>query len=148
MQLSYRVFSGPVVDSLSNFNSRLDAQLSRQMDRIGQVVARTARDIVPVRTGALRSSIDYTAGRTLGSVRVSASMPYAAFVELGTRPHMILPKHGKFLVFRVINGAVIYRRQVSHPGTKPYKYLARALQRNQSNIRSLVDQAVKAALKG
>lgn len=47
--------------------------------------------------------------------------------DLGTRPHLILPRRRKVLKFTV-GGSVVFARRVNHPGTKA-QYLTRQVQR-------------------
>lgn len=73
---------------------------------------------------------------------VVAHAGYAAYVELGTRPHIIRPRNGQFLRFpakgvqttrtgrvrtsevrRLGKGAYTFAREVHHPGTKPEPFL-------------------------
>lgn len=52
---------------------------------------------------------------------------YAAYVNDGTRPHVIRPKRrGGRLRFNV-GGRVVYARVVNHPGTRARPFLDRAL---------------------
>lgn len=76
------------------------------------------------RTGKLRASIEgFDTGAFTG--KVHAGTPYATFMENGTRPHVILPRNGPFLIFQ-INGATIFARKVNHPGTKKRPFMATA----------------------
>src|SRR6266542_4284798 len=65
--------------------------------------------------------------------QVEARTPYAAFVELGTRPHIIRPRKAKVLAWggvRRLSGALArgsapthFAMLVHHPGTWPKPYL-------------------------
>lgn len=59
------------------------------------------------------------------SAAVYANAQHARYVEFGTRPHVIKPKPGrKALAIPVGGGAgFILRRQVNHPGSRPYPFL-------------------------
>lgn len=101
--------------------------LRTEMAALGRRVRDTARAEAPVRTGALRSSIGYrtaVAGATV-TVTVQATAKHAAMVHEGTRPHVILPRKGRFLRFPGKSG-IVYARIVHHPGTKPNPFLKRA----------------------
>ena len=63
-------------------------------------------------------------GAHFGEMR--ATMEYASFVENGTKPHVILPKRGKWLAWENPQGDWHFARKVNHPGTKPYGYMAQA----------------------
>ena len=56
---------------------------------------------------------------------VAANAPYAAFVELGTRPHPI-DAHGPWSLWSPVTGKR-FGSHVEHPGTRPVAYLRRAL---------------------
>jgi hypothetical protein len=73
------------------------------------------------RTGQLEQSIGWRpAGMGLSEVYANAA--YAPFVEHGTAPHVILPRHRKALKIPVPSGGYILRRQVNHPGSRPYPF--------------------------
>jgi hypothetical protein len=66
------------------------------------------------RSGGTRASIEGHVEGLRGMVSASGAM---RMLVSGTRPHTIVA-HGKALRF-VVNGEVLYRRMVRHPGTKP-----------------------------
>ena len=117
---------------------RLDrAQLNRTMTNASRAelreasrqVVNRARILAPVRTGRLRSSIRAEAPRFFslrGSVTVGSDLEYAAYVNDGTRPHIIRPRSKQVLRFNV-GGRVVYARVVNHPGTRGTKFLDKAL---------------------
>jgi hypothetical protein len=89
--------------------------------------------LVPRKTGNLGRSIGIGAV-TATSAETKATANYAAFVELGTRPHVIRPRNRKALRFAVGGNArltgsprsgapVVFARKVNHPGTKPKPYM-------------------------
>ncbi len=92
-----------------------------------------AKRTVPRKTGNLGRSI--RPGFFSGSQAiVEAHANYAAYVELGTRPHVIRPKNKKVLAWPAAGsarlsgstkrgGSSIFAREVHHPGTKPQPYL-------------------------
>lgn len=90
--------------------------------------------LVPRKTGNLGRSIHV--GRvTATSAETVASASYAAAVELGTRPHVIVPRSRKALRFPANKGsarlsgaprkggAVIFAKRVRHPGTRAQPYM-------------------------
>lgn len=83
--------------------------------------AESIRVLTPVRTGRLQRSIRaYTdqAGSDIALMRISTSVPYAPYVEMGTKAHTIYPrKAGGVLVFQ-IGGRTVFARRVNHPGTQ------------------------------
>lgn len=77
---------------------------------------------------------DVQLDRTNPSVVVSNKVPHAAFIEDGTRPHVIRPKPsnptGRLWFIGTVKGrrTLIGVRQVNHPGTRAYNILNRAVQ--------------------
>jgi hypothetical protein len=57
-------------------------------------------------------------------VVVGSEDPIARLHHEGTRPHVIVPRRARFLVFYSPRaGHVIYSKRVMHPGTKPNRFL-------------------------
>ena len=93
---------------------------------------REAKLLVHRKTGHLgRSIVPGTVSKDHATVE--ARTPYAATVELGSKPHIIRPRKAKVLAWggtRRLSGTLaagskptIFARLVHHPGTKPYPYL-------------------------
>lgn len=84
--------------------------------------------LCPVDTGRLRASgsmrIAERGSAVVGQVEYTAD--YAAAVHNGTRPHVIVPRRGRYLRFQV-GDRTVYARRVQHPGTPARPYLATAL---------------------
>lgn len=97
--------------------------------RLVQATAQARRE-APVKTGELRSKIDWKIGKDgrglFGVLRAYAA--HAVPVHQGTRPHVILPKRGRFLRF-TSGGRVVYAKKVNHPGTKANPFLVRAVRK-------------------
>jgi hypothetical protein len=101
----------------------------RELREAARQVVNRARVLAPVRTGRLRSSIRAEPPRFFslrGSVTVGSDLEYAAFVNDGTRPHVIRPRRASVLRFNV-GGRVVFARVVNHPGTKGTHFLDKAL---------------------
>lgn len=60
---------------------KIRKRIQTRLKRIGQVVAKRARILAPVRTGKLKRSIHWEV--TKGKVEIIADTPYAYFVETG-----------------------------------------------------------------
>lgn len=60
-------------------------------------------------------------------VKMIWPVPYASFVDGGTKPHEIRPKRRAFLRFGDAS-APIFARVVKHPGTRPYSFAGEAAQ--------------------
>ena len=92
---------------------------------------------VPVDTGELRESLGVRVEPN--RVLVGPSAKYAPYVEFGTAPHVIKAK-GKALAFKV-NGRIIYRKQVHHPGTKAQPFVRPAYDAWKDSLGPAVAQA-------
>lgn len=103
------------------------------MGKLALSAVREQKILVPRKTGNLGRSI------TIGAVTPTraetiARANYAAFVERGTRPHIITPKTKKVLAWSADGkarlsgavrkgGAVRFAKRVRHPGTKAQPYM-------------------------
>lgn len=127
----------PVFDRFKSWEGPIGEDSSRRLRTLEYRARMSAGVSTPNPTriypgGALRASIkterEGNTSRGL-EARVGSSRPYALYHHEGTAPHVIKPKRpGGVLRFwwgRV--GAIVYRRSVRHPGTKPNPYLTRWL---------------------
>lgn len=95
------------------------------------------------RTTETRSSIH---GEVFGPRGFVEARGAAHFLEWGTRPHLIVA-HGRALRF-VINGAVLYRRWVNHPGTAPRPFMREARERGAQAAEWGAEIFINAAIRG
>jgi phage gpG-like protein len=77
--------------------------------------------VLQVRSGALRASIDYEMAADGGPSAMVGSfgdLPYAAIQEFGgtTSPHDIAPVKAQALAF-LLHGKTVFARRVHHPGS-------------------------------
>lgn len=86
---------------------------------------RTAKEIVPKRTGALATSIHY--GGSQLSWWAKTQLEYSDYIEEGTGPHII--EGNPWLMSEANNPRPLEspRRRVNHPGNPAYKYMETAL---------------------
>lgn len=108
--------------------------LGRFMSRLGGYVTREAQTLTAARlqrhTGLYADGFTtHTSREPYGlRTRITNVAPYAAYIEDGTRPHIIRPrKPGGVLVFTNKAGATVFARQVHHPGTRRYRIMQDAL---------------------
>ncbi|WP_051966511.1 hypothetical protein [Kitasatospora mediocidica] len=104
-----------------------DELLKLFKDRLGPDIARDAQRYCPERTGALKESIEnHMEDRDLiiSATGGDDGRSYAAYVELGTRPH-IIRSHGPWPL-RSADGEV-FGPVVHHPGTVAKPFLRPAL---------------------
>ena len=106
-----------------------------QLDTIAEAKAK-----VPRKTGFLgRSIVPGNVTDTLAIVYVNA--PYAAAVEFGSKPHVIVPKKARVLAWPssegsrrlsgrarkgTTSGDMTFAAKVNHPGTKPQPFVVPA----------------------
>lgn len=104
--------------------AHVDAAINNWLDHvIGHAILSDARDFVPKRSGRLHDSLRAEVqGKVLrvGSLDVN----YATDVEMGTAPHVILPRNKKALYWPDAAHPVA---RVNHPGTAAQPYLRVAL---------------------
>ena len=79
----------------------------------GLLAAQKIREKAPEKTGVLKKSV--TAQIRGDTVIAGPTVPYAPYVEFGTRPHEILPVRVQALRFSV-DGETIFAKRVWHPG--------------------------------
>jgi len=150
------------------------AKITIYARHVGQGLAKTLRPLIertpkaPKFGGTLRKG--WARGfRKTGPIRFELINPvaYAAPVEFGSKPHVILPKKGKFLVFESSKGRRVFRtvskttgkplkkatssllvfaRKVNHPGTKPVRMLERTLPEMDRAVKTGILSALKEAI--
>ena len=116
--------------------------LQRRLEAIGETHAdmralqlstiHEAQALVHRKTGHLQRSI-VPGPVTDTSAVIEARTPYAAPLEFGARPHVIVPKRAKVLAWggdRRLSGTLKagskpdhFAKKVNHPGNQPYPYL-------------------------
>lgn len=100
--------------------------VARDLGRRAIRVESRAKQLCPVDTGRLRSSITWRIVFGLGGLNavVGTNVAYAVFVHEGTAPHRIVAKFGKALYWK---GAAHPVKAVNHPGTRAHRFLVDAL---------------------
>lgn len=133
----------------SGWHSELEDEIEDFMDRLVEDVTDDAQRFAPVHDptydwykrnptppGVLRDSIVSYSVDT-NTWRVHAQADYAAYVELGTRPHEIRARDAKQLrwtnatpggyAVNTPGGYMHFAYRVMHPGTRPQSFLRAAL---------------------
>jgi len=113
---------------------RLRDAAAHTLARIGEEIAEDMRRAAPVDTGRLKDSIEVDqVERGQGftaRIKIWARTPYAVFVELGTRPHIIRVKNASVLAD--VEEGKFFGPIVHHPGTKPNPFMRSSLYRKRS----------------
>jgi len=108
-----------------------NAEIQRQMDLawrdfIDEVRERLLNDLEEItrhwRTPT-KFEIDYEIKGTTFLIVIRCSNPVFNYLDQGTQPHLITPVNAKVLRF-VVDGRVIYTREVQHPGTEAREWTA------------------------
>jgi hypothetical protein len=123
------------LDGLPQLNRRLKAigMTSGILKSIQLQAVREAKTLVPRKTGYLGRSIG-PGSLTRSFAIVHANAGYAAYVELGTKPHIIRPRNKRVLSWPAAGsarlsgrvrsgGSRVFARRVNHPGTKAQPFL-------------------------
>lgn len=106
----------------------LDAEIQRYVERAADQVADRARFWCPEKTGLLLSTIVREPGTSKHTELVAVGggdAYYWAYMEFGTRPH-IIRSHGPWPLRNRETGQV-FGQVVRHPGTPEYAYMREAL---------------------
>lgn len=114
----------------------INKAVAKELDDTAHKVERQAKELVPIDTGALRSSISTSGGGL--DYSITANTPYAKYIEDGTRPHVITGN--PYLVWDgQINGPV---KSVNHPGNRAYKYMETACDTQTAGLDDRVAEAI------
>jgi len=130
--------------------AKLERNLAVAVRMSGEEAAKIAKATTRFRdhTAILRNSIEPvgpTGAFLTGDLEVtlSAGAPYASYVEGGTPPHEIRPKHRKALRWSV-EGGYAFAKVVHHPGTQATHFLEDAVEQVLPRLHSvLVPQAIE-----
>jgi len=126
-QVSAQINTRAYERGLRRYFGRMSDDVARAVERTRIDVQNEARRRAPVDTGRLRSSIVSRAegsGRSVGYV-IGTNVSYAAAVEYGTAPHVIVPRNRKALYWP---GAAHPVAKVNHPGTRAQPFLRPAIE--------------------
>ena len=96
-------------------------------------------DPIKRRTGRLRRSIHSRTSQSSGSVSASmgTNVSYAAPLEFGSAPHVIVPVRAKMLSW-MQDGKRRFALKVNHPGNPPFRFLRGTLEETQTaNVQSI-----------
>ena len=114
----------------------INKAISKELDDTAHKVERRAKELVPIDTGALRSSISTSGGGL--DYSITASTDYAKYIEDGTRPHVITGN--PYLVWDgQIDGPV---KSVNHPGNRAYKYMETACDTQTQGLDDRIAEAI------
>ena len=100
VQVQFRVNT----ESFGKWADRIKREAPQVFDGLlaqsGDLIAKTMKEKAPVKSGFLRESITIRKGHS--QVEVGPTAKYAAYVEFGTRPHIIEPVSASVLASRLV----------------------------------------------
>lgn len=108
--------------------AHVDEAINDFLSEIGARILADAKAACPKKTGRLAESLISEVHDKVLRVG-SRDVNYATDVEMGTAPHVILPRNKKALHWP---GAAHPVARVNHPGTQPQPYLRPALLQRRS----------------
>lgn len=132
--LHYRVDSGQFQNAFRDALDRLTGASREATRRAANDMVNHAKSLAPVDTGRLRSSVVAIpqGGRWTFTVTIGTNVEYAADVEYGTAPHVIVPKDRKALWWP---GAAHPVARVNHPGTRAQPFMRPAVAMAETYLR-------------
>jgi HK97 gp10 family phage protein len=83
MNIGFKILENTALPKLERFPGEVQHEIKTAFPEIGSYVLARTQVLTPVRSGNLKRSEDYRVAET--TVIVYADMPYARFVEFGTR---------------------------------------------------------------
>ncbi|GAX54742.1 HK97 gp10 family phage protein [Streptomyces olivochromogenes] len=107
-----------------DWEAKIDHSVSDFLEEVAKDVLKDMQVYVPKDTGRLLNDLDYEVHGL--SARIGAkTAPYAYYVEVGTRPHLITPNGKGALSWE---GAEHPVNEVNpHPGTTPTNFMKKSL---------------------
>ena len=128
--------SGMFSDKAREYVSRRKTGTFLVCQNVGAHMEKRAKQLAPWtdRTAHARQSINGGA-EMVGSnivMHISHGVRYGRYLEQGTPPHTILPRHKKALYWA---GAEHPVKRVNHPGTKKYPAIVPAAQEGQAELK-------------
>jgi HK97 gp10 family phage protein len=137
-QVSFSASATALSDRSAIVSAKIRAAVRQSVEQACDLIKEEAQAIVPVRTGALRDSIGWSVADEDPIIvgTVSATMPYAGYVEWGTgRRGAESPGHGP------------YPYTMTWPGMVAQPYMRPAVDTARGEIKGLLVSNVQMALK-
>jgi hypothetical protein len=106
--------------------------VGRSVSRLALETTFRQKVLANKKTGKMAASL-HVIKKTLAkgiAFDAGSKIHYTLFMEQGTKPHKIKAKGGGYLAFfwpKV--GKMVYFRSVNHPGTRPYRFLTKGMER-------------------
>ena len=125
------------------FNSNLDAVLNgsqeaieRAAEIIGGMAESYAKELCPVKTNNLRTSITHTTENNGHTVVVGSAVKYAPYVELGTGIHALGESHAKKIPWHYKDAKGKWHTTYGMP---PRPYLRPAIEKHKDEYKEVLE---------
>ena len=148
---------------ISQLSIDLERASKKVIDNLIQAQQDAAKDIwnevvstAPMKTGGFITSIEVspttrendTIKTLIGSKLTVTSLEGKSYnlgklLETGTMPHKIVAVNARVLT----DGENFFGKEVNHPGTRAYNFYQNALNKNKTNYKKRIKQAVKEGMK-
>jgi hypothetical protein len=102
--------------SITQLQAAWQAALGTALAHVGETFAQAARQAYQGTRFAPAFTL-HTQTTPIHRITLVQTHPLFVVVEYPTRPHTIVPRNGRFLVFTV-GGRKVFARSVHHPGTR------------------------------
>lgn len=132
------------------FPSILAKHVRLKLTELGVIGRSSARQYAPAAFGFLRNSIDFVVGSSGFKMTLSATAPYAAYVNFGTRPHWIpVDALDDWAKRRGLSESEKHavRFSIAKRGTKANPFWTRATLFVQHGARRYLEEAVESAVR-
>lgn len=143
-----------LIARLNAMPGALQSGIARAVTRLALELQRLVQQklsgaVLKVRTGVLRSSINYQVERSATEVTASVgtNVQYARYHEFGV-PHswVIRPKSARALAFEV-GGQTIFAMRVTHPPLPERSFLRSSLREMEPRIKEELERAVSGVVE-
>lgn len=137
-----------LADTIEELEAALEQHLKEAMETAILLVEGTAKRLVPVDTGRLRSSIATEVQQIASNVlraHIGTNVEYAEAIEFGTDPHTITADSAEALHWTE-GGEDVFAQSVEHPGTDPQSFIGDAIETHIDDIEELLVGAIEDAV--
>lgn len=128
----------------AKFPAILAKELERAMKRLVLIIEAKAKELCPVDTGLLQSSITPVVESWMYGY-VGTNVVYAPHVEYGTGPHEIRAKDSPILANA--DKGIIFGKSVNHPGTEAQPFFEPAFLYGKKQAKRMFNAAFRRALQ-
>jgi hypothetical protein len=141
--IAYQLNIKPTFKDLSGRFTKAEKELIKERREQLKVQARRlvnlAEEEAPRASGEFASNIRFRTFQDSEGLgfRVTTQQPLGTFIQEGTRPHPIVARRAKALHF-FIGGQEFFRTSVKHPGTRPNKFMGKAVRRWKPGARRML----------